>query len=67
MPETARKDREYCDVNCRRAAWRERADAGRVVSVRLLKSGRLSVVIHVEDTSLKPGDTIKVGKWTLPL
>lgn len=52
----------YCSENCRRAAWREQAEFGRIASVRRLRSGKMSVVIHTErDQGLVPGAEIRLG------
>ena len=61
LPENSRKDRKYCNPECRRKAFDERASEGRIASVRRLKSGKMSVIIHMADGGLKPGDQVKVG------
>jgi len=62
LPGNSRKDRKYCNDHCRRMAFDERASEGRIASVRRLKSGKMSVVVHMADAGLKPGDQVKVGK-----
>ena len=37
-------------------------ESGRVASVRRLESGMMSVIIHMHDAGLRPGDQVKVGK-----
>jgi hypothetical protein len=49
-------------MKCRREAFTERASEGRIASVRRLKSGKMSVVVHMADVALKLGDQVKVGK-----
>jgi len=57
-----RKSATYCSARCKRAAWEERAHDGKVASVRRLKSGRLSIVVHMErDVGLLPGQIVRVG------
>lgn len=58
LPRDSRSDRKFCSTKCRRASNRE---DGRVASVRRLKSGLMSVVVHMHDAGLKPGDQVKVG------
>lgn len=59
LPDSSRSDRKYCSDACRRLSSRE---SGRVASVRRLKSGKMSVVIHMGDCGFRPGDQVKVGK-----
>lgn len=59
MPQNGRSDKIYCSDRCRRIANRE---GGRVASVRRLKSGLMSVVVHMPDAGLRPGDKIGLGK-----
>lgn len=56
-----REGAEYCSNVCKRAAFDERAKEGRVASVRRLKGGKMSVVVHMSDTGLKPGDAVRVA------
>lgn len=63
LPDGARVDMEYCGGKCRKAAWSDKANTGKVTGVRLLKCGLLSVSVYVESTDLKPGDVVKVGEW----
>jgi len=44
---TGRSGSVYCGQPCRRNAFSERSREGRVASVRKLKGGRLSVVVHL--------------------
>lgn len=62
LPEKSRKDRKYCNDRCKRMAFDKRASEGRIASVRRLKSGKMSVVIHMGDNGFRPGDQVKVGK-----
>lgn len=62
LPVKSRSDRKYCDGHCRRMAHVDRAHEGRVASVRRLKSGRMSVIVHMPDCGLKPGDLVHVAK-----
>lgn len=59
LPDKSRSDRKFCSDRCRRVANRE---SGRVASVRRLESGMMSVIIHMHDAGLRPGDQVKVGK-----
>lgn len=58
-----RKDgAQYCNNVCKRAAFDERAKGGRVASVRRLKGGRMSVVVHMSaDVGIEPGQSVRVG------
>lgn len=57
-----RAERKYCSNVCRRAAFDERAREGKVASVRRLKGGRMSVVVHFDrDTGIEPGQAVRVG------
>ena len=38
-----------------------RGRRGKVSSVRELKNGRISVVIYMKETNLKPGQLVQVG------
>lgn len=62
LPEKSRPNRKYCNRHCRRLAFDERSTEGRVASVRRLKSGKMSVIIHMGDNGFRPGDQVKVGK-----
>ena len=61
LPADSRGNRRFCDSRCRRLDFDERGKVGRVASVRRLKSGKMSVVVHLSDTGLRPGDEVKVG------
>jgi len=62
LPKQRRTDMLYCDAICRRRAWIRNPKDGRVASVRRLKSGRMSVVVHMEhDDQWKPGDAVLIG------
>ena len=61
LPDKSRPNRKYCNNHCRRLAFEERASEGRVASVRRLKSGKMSVVVHIADAGLRPGNAVKVG------
>ncbi len=53
----------YCCEACRRDAWRESAQTGRVASVRRLRSGQMSVVLHMpRDLGLSPGSEVRLGE-----
>lgn len=53
----------YCSEKCRKAAWREVAHMGRVASVRRLRSGQMSVVLHMpRDLGLSPGSEVRLGE-----
>ncbi len=57
-----RADRRFCTPRCRRDAWTERAHEGRVASVRRLKGGVMSVLLHMSaDIDLAPGDRVRTG------
>jgi hypothetical protein len=60
---TPRRDSAvYCSEKCRKAAWRESSQEGRIASVRRLRSGQMSVVVHMpKDLALAPGDAIRLG------
>lgn len=58
LPESAR----YCSAQHRRAAFDERAREGRVASVRRLKAGRMSVVVHMDrDIGIEPGQAVRIA------
>ena len=62
LPRSLRPEARYCSGKCRAESWREKAFGGRVSSVRRLKDGRMSVVVHmVGDVGLRPGDQVGVG------
>lgn len=53
----------FCSTACRKADFNDRAHEGRAVSVRRLKSGKLSVVVHLQgDTGICPGLRVRIGK-----
>ena len=55
LPSRSRSDRKHRTDACRRLA-------GRVDSVHRLKSGSMSVVIHMGDCGFRHGDMIKLGE-----
>lgn len=58
LPDSAR----YCHAKCRRAAFDERAQHGKVASARRLKGGRWSIVVHMDrDTGLEPGQAVRIA------
>lgn len=58
----ARQSAAYCSAACRRADFDERAKGGKVASVRRLKGGRMSVVLHMEhDVGIEPGQVVRVA------
>jgi len=62
LPSKRQPDAIYCSGTCRSRAWRENAHVGRVSSVRRLKDGRISVVVHLAgDAGLRPGYEVRVG------
>ena len=61
IPICSRADAKYCGDRCRYYAALNRGRRGKVSSVRELKGGRISVVIYMEETNLKPGQLVQVG------
>lgn len=61
LKDSARKDAKFCGGKCRYRAAMDRGHSGRVSSVRELKDGRVSVVIYMNETDLRPGQDVKVG------
>jgi hypothetical protein len=61
LPTGVRADAEYCGGRCRFQAAIDRGQSGRVNSTRVLKDGRISVVVYMNDTSIKAGQLVKVG------
>jgi hypothetical protein len=53
-----RADQRFCCGKCRRDAWAERAHFGHVASVRRLKSGLMSITVHMPDVGLCPRDRV---------
>ena len=62
LPLYSRSHAEYCCDRCRHYARVDRGNTGKVYRTQVLKSGMISVVIHVEKPTLKAGDVIKWGK-----
>lgn len=61
LPESARSDAKYCGAKCRYNAAIDRAHTGRISRVSELKGGRISVVVYMDSTDLRPGQNVKVG------
>lgn len=62
LPPNARPDTRYCAAACRRADFDDRACEATVAGVRKLKSGKLSVTVHLEhDPGIEPGQRVRVG------
>jgi len=61
LPVGSRADAKYCCGRCRYYAAVDRGKSGRVNSTRVLKDGRVSVVIYMDETALKAGQFVKVG------
>lgn len=61
MPLAGRADAKYCGDRCRYYAAVNRGRKGKVASIRELKDGRISVVIYMNETNLKPGQLVQVG------
>jgi len=61
LPITSRSDTKYCCDQHRYYAAVDRGHSGKVSSVRLLKNGKISVVIYMGETDLRPGQPVKVG------
>lgn len=61
LPESARSDAKYCGAKCRYNAAIDRAHTGRISRVSELKDGRISVVVYMDSTDLRPGQDVKVG------
>lgn len=61
---TPRRHQTFCSAHCRSAAHQARVDrglAGKVKSVRILASGKVSVTLHVDTAAhLKPGSEVAV-------
>lgn len=62
LPAYCRKDAKYCCDRCRHYARVDRGNTGQVYRVQELKSGKVSIVIHVDKAKLTAGDQIKWGK-----
>ncbi len=63
LPSRSRSDRKFCSSECRKAARAERNHHGLVASFRRLKTGKMSLVIHLDtDIGLKPGDQVAVAE-----
>ena len=58
MTDNTRSDAKYCGNRCQYQAAVDRANSGRVYRTQLLKNGMVSVVIHVEKSTLTAGDSI---------
>ena len=61
LPISSRADKKYCCDQHRYYAAVDRGHSGKVSSVRLLKNGKISVVIYMGETDLRPGQPVKVG------
>jgi len=61
---TPHRHQVYCSANCRYLAHQARVESGlpaKVRSVRMLASGKVSLVLHVDDAAhLKPGSEVAV-------
>lgn len=56
-----RESQKFCKDKCRLAYNKDYGQAGRVVSVRKLKGGMSSVVIHTQNAGqLEPGKIVQV-------
>lgn len=62
LPSYSRLDAKYCCDRCRHYARVDRGNTGKVYRTKVLKSGMVSVVIHVKKSTLTAGDEIKWGK-----
>ena len=62
LPLHSRSDAKYCCDRCRHYARVDRGNTGKVYRTTVLLSGMVSVVIHVEKSTLTAGDEIKWGK-----
>ena len=61
LPITARSHAKYCCSRCRYYGAVDRGRTGKVASVRKLKNGKISVVVYMTETNLRPGQPVKVG------
>ena len=62
IPEDSRSDAEYCSGRHRYEAAMDRSNSGLVKRTTILTNGKISVVIHMDKATLRPGDQVKVGK-----
>lgn len=62
LPINSQRHKKFCSTRCRRESFTENANEARIAAVRRLKSGKMSVVVHMADSGLRPGDQVKVGK-----
>ncbi len=61
LPITCRSDTKYCRDRCRYDAAVDRGNTGKIRSTTVLKDGRISVVVYMPATTLRAGQTVKVG------
>ena len=55
----SRSDRRFCSEKCRRQAFERVRNSATVFRTTRLKSGKISVVLHLEYPTLRPGDRIR--------
>ncbi len=55
----SRSDRRFCSEKCRRQAFERIRNSATVFRTTRLKSGKISVVLHLEYPTLRPGDRIR--------
>ena len=59
LPDGSRRDKKYCNNKCRRQAFERIRNSATVFRTTRLKSGKISVVLHLEYPTLRPGDRIR--------
>ena len=61
IPLASRSDAKYCCERCRHYYAVDQGRRGTIASVRKLKNGKISVVIYMRKTDLRPGQPVRVG------
>lgn len=57
------REAAFCSSKCRALAFKDRAREGQVASVRRLRNGQMSVIVHMpQDVGITPGIRVRLGE-----